>query len=88
MVFQEKYGSRQKAHTRPWRHASMGVELLGDLIPSGKLNIYQGHAYPKFFREIQAKYVDFVLAYTQSDVKSDIFVEIPIGLGVEGYHPI
>ena len=27
------------------------------------------------------------MAYTQADVKSDIFMEPPIGFGVEGYHP-
>ena len=37
-------------------------------------------------RELHAMSVDFVLAYTQSDVKSEIFMELPIGFGVEGYH--
>ena len=36
--------------------------------------------------EIHTKSVYFVLAYTQVDVKSDIFMEIPICFGVEGYH--
>ena len=39
------------------------------------------------FREIHTKSVDFVLAYTQADVKTEIFIEIPIGFGVEGSHP-
>ena len=30
----------------------------------------------------------FFLAYTQADVKTDIFMELPIGFGVEGSHPI
>ena len=38
-------------------------------------------------REIHTKSVDFVLACTQADVKTEIFMEIPIGFGVEGYHP-
>ena len=38
-------------------------------------------------RELHTKSVDFVLAYTQADVKSEIFMELPIGFGVEGSHP-
>ena len=33
------------------------------------------------------KSVDFVLAYTNSGVKLEIYVEIPLGLVVDGYHP-
>ena len=38
-------------------------------------------------REIHTKFVDFFLAYTQADVKTEIFMELPIGFGVEGAHP-
>ena len=38
-------------------------------------------------REIHTKSVDFVLSYTQDTVKSEIFMELPIGFGVEGLHP-
>ena len=38
-------------------------------------------------REIHTKSVYFVLDYTQADVKSEIFMELPIGLGGEGDHP-
>ena len=38
-------------------------------------------------RELHIKLVDFVLAYNQYDVKTKIFMELPIGFGVEGYHP-
>ena len=38
-------------------------------------------------RELHTKSVDFVLAYTQADVKSEIFMKLPIGFGVEGAHP-
>ena len=38
-------------------------------------------------RELHTKLVDCVLAYTQADVKSEIFMELTIGFGVEGYHP-
>ena len=38
-------------------------------------------------RDIHTKLIYFVLAYTQIDVKTDIFVELSIGFGVEGVHP-
>ena len=38
-------------------------------------------------RDIHTKSVDFVLDYTQSGVKSEIFMELPIGFGIEGAHP-
>ena len=38
--------------------------------------------------ELHTNSVYFILAYTQADVKTDIFMELPIGFGVEGYHPI
>ena len=37
-------------------------------------------------RELQTKSVYFVLAYTQSDVKTEIFMELPIGFEVEVAH--
>ena len=40
-----------------------------------------------FLIDIHTKSVYFVLAYTQADVKSEIFMEIPIGFGIEGVHP-
>ena len=44
-------GSRWESHQtqilpmRPWRHADIGGELLGDILPSGQLGVCQGHAY-------------------------------------------
>ena len=38
-------------------------------------------------RELHTKSVDFVLAYTQADVKTDIFMELHICFGVEGACP-
>ena len=38
-------------------------------------------------RELHIKLVDFVLAYNQADVKTEIFIELLIVFGVEGYHP-
>ena len=35
-------------------------------------------------RDIHANYVDFVMDYTQADFESEIFMEFPIGFGVEG----
>ena len=67
----------------------MGGELMGDLLPSVQLDVCQGHDYyghPR--RTPHTKSVDFFLAYTQADVKSEIFMEPPIGFGVEGGHPI
>ena len=29
----------------PWRHAEMRGELMGDLLPSGKLDVFQSHSY-------------------------------------------
>ena len=37
--------------------------------------------------ELHTKSVDFVFSYTQDGVKSDIFMELPIGFGVEGSYP-
>ena len=39
-------------------------------------------------RELHTKSVYFVMTYTQSDVKTEIFMELFIGFGVEGSHPI
>ena len=38
-------------------------------------------------RELHTESVDFFLAYTQADAKTDIFMELPICFRVEGYHP-
>ena len=34
--------------------------------------------------DIHTKYVDFFLSYTQADIKSEIFMELPIIFGVGG----
>ena len=38
-------------------------------------------------REVHTKSVNFSLAYTHADVKTEIFMELTIGLGLEGAHP-
>ena len=37
-------------------------------------------------RDIHTKLVDFFLAYTQTDVKTDIFMEFSIGFGFDWAH--
>ena len=37
-------------------------------------------------RDIHTKSVEFFLAYTQADVKTEIFTELTIGFRVEGNH--
>ena len=41
----------------------------------------------RILRELHTKSVYFVLACTQADVKSEIFMELPILFGFEGDHP-
>ena len=43
---------------------------------------------PIILRELNTKSVDFVLVYAQADVKSEIFLELPIVFGVKVDHPI
>ena len=37
-------------------------------------------------RDINKNLIDFVLVYTQTDLKAEIFMELHIGFGVEGGH--
>ena len=41
----------------------------------------------RILRELHTKSVYFVLACTQADVKSEIFMGLQLGFGVEGEHP-
>ena len=41
----------------------------------------------RILREIHTKSVAFVIAYTRVEVKSEMFMDIPIGFRVEGDHP-
>ena len=38
-------------------------------------------------REFHTNSLDFFLSYTQAGIKSEIFVELPIVLGFEGFQP-
>ena len=75
MVFQEKEGSIWEAHqtqifpVRPWRHTEMGGELLGYLPPVVNWMSVRATITLIILRELHIKSVDFVLAYTQYDVK-------------------
>ena len=55
---------------------------------SGQLGVCPIHAYPKCSHKASHQSVDFVLDYTQDDVKTKIFLELPISFVVEGAHPI
>ena len=37
--------------------------------------------------ELHTRSVNFLLYYTQADVKTETFMDLPIGFGVEGSHP-
>ena len=51
MVLQEKEGyicesnQKQRILVLPWRYATMEGELIGYLLPSGQLDVYQSLAY-------------------------------------------
>ena len=71
-----------------WGHVAIGDELLGDLLPSGQLDVYQGHAYSDHPQRDPHQVRIFFLSYTRDDIKSYIFMELPTGFEVEGLHPI
>ena len=62
----------------------MGGELLGDILPRYQLDVYNIHAYSSIIREIHTKSVDFVLAYTQDDLKTEISMDPPKVLDLKG----
>ena len=60
---------------------------MGNILSSGQLDVCHGNAYPKHPRRFSHQVRSFFLAYTQADVKSEIFMELPIGFRFEGDHP-
>ena len=88
MVLQDKEGSRWEAHKTqilpvcPCKYSERAAELLGYLLPSGQLDFFQIHDYPKCFMKGSHQVSIFFLSYTQDDLKTDIFMDIPIGFGV------
>ena len=72
----------------PRRHAEIGGGLLGDLLTSVQLDVYQGHAYSDYPRISPHQVIIFCSSLKSVWFKSEIFMELPIGFGVEGDHPI
>ena len=64
-----------------------GYELLVEILPSSKFDVCQSHAYSEYSQRDPKQLDRFVLSYTQHDVKSNIFVDLPVGFGVEGAYP-
>ena len=58
------------------------------LLPSGQLSVCQGHDYLDNHQRDPHQVSIVFMAYTQANVKSDIFMELPICFVVEGFHPI
>ena len=54
----------QIPHMLTWRHAEMGGGLLGDLLPSGQLDIYQGHTYSENPQRYPHQVSIFFVVYT------------------------
>ena len=78
---------KHKARLRPCMHAEMGVNYWGNY--STMVNMMSGRSMItlSILRYIHTESVNFVLVYNQTNEKSDIFMELPIGFGVEGSHP-
>ena len=93
MAIQDKEGpiwednQTQILPMRPWRHAEMGGELLGDLLPSGQLDVYQGHSYSENNKIAPHQVSRFFPVLHPGCCKTKIFMELPIWFGVEGYQP-
>ena len=64
-----------------------GGKLIGEIFPSDKVGVCQGHSYSEHPKRAPRQVSRFFLAYTRADIKSDIFMELPIGFVVEGGHP-
>ena len=52
----------------------MGGELLGDILPRYQLDVYNIHAYSKYYQRDSHQVSRFFLAYNQDDVKTEIFM--------------
>ena len=64
-----------------------GVNYCNTYSPVVNLMSFRAMITLNILMEFHTNSVDSVLAYTHADVKSDIFMEPPIGFGVEGFHP-
>ena len=78
---------KHKACLRPWMHEEMGVNYWETY--STVVNLMSGRSTItlSILRYIHTESVNFVLAYNQTNKKSEIFMELLIGFGVEGSHP-
>ena len=61
----------------------MGCELVGDLLSSCQLDVCYYHVYSNYPMRAPHQFSIFFLAYTQANLKPEIFIELPIGLGVD-----
>ena len=64
----------------------MGVIYWDDYFPVVNWISVRAMLTLSILQKIHTKSVDF-LAYTQDNVKSEIYMEIPLGFGVDGSHP-
>ena len=65
-----------------------GVNYLGTYSPVVGWMSVTSMITLSILRELHTKSVDSFLEYDQADVETGIFIELPIGFGVEGVHPI
>ena len=61
----------------------MGGKLLGNLCSSGKLDKFEVPIAMASINEFPSRSIDFLLAYTQSDLDVDILLGLPLVMGVD-----
>ena len=61
-----------------------GGKLLVDLILIDQLDVYRIHDKPKHPQIYPYQFSEFLLLYTQTEVNSEIFMDLLIKFGVEG----
>ena len=65
-------------------NATMGSQQLVSLYPSSDFDKCEAHFYYSKLHEFPIRSIDFVLDFTQNDLDVDVFIEIPLGMGVDG----
>ena len=86
----DPYGKLIKHKSRMCAHGGIhkyGVNYWETYSPAVNWMSVRAMLTLSILREIHNKSV-FFLAYTHDDVKTEILMELPIGFGVEGAHPI
>ena len=84
------YGRLIKHKSRMCSHRGMqkwGVDYWDTYYPVVNCMSVRAILTLSILRDIHTKSVDFLLDYTQADMKTDILMEIPIGFVVEGGKP-